>query len=92
MNRILAGLPGVLCLMDDILVFASTQEDHDKRLTVVLSRLQLSGITLNPDKCVFSKKEIKFLGHMINKDGVSADPEKTSAILHLAPPADSSQL
>ena len=77
---------------DDVLVFASTQENHDNRFDVLLKRIQVSGITLNPDKCLFSKKDVKFLGHMINKDGVSADPEKTSASLSRAPPADISQL
>ena len=70
MNRILAGLPGVLCLMDDVLVFASTQEDHDKRLDMVLKRIQTSGIMMNPDKCLFSKKEVKFLVTLSIKIGL----------------------
>ena len=29
MNNILSGLPGVLCHMDDVLIFGSTQQEHD---------------------------------------------------------------
>ena len=36
MSRILEGLAGVLVLMDDVLVFGTTKEEHDSRLTAVL--------------------------------------------------------
>ena len=32
MNDILRGLPGVLCHMDDILVFGATPAEHEQRL------------------------------------------------------------
>ena len=35
MSRILEGLPGVLCLMDDI-IYRSSQEEHDSRLEATL--------------------------------------------------------
>ena len=38
-NRILEGLDGALCLMDDILVFGSSPEEHDSRLSAVMQRL-----------------------------------------------------
>ena len=36
MNDILSGLPGVLCHVDDILVFGATSSEHDDRLRAVL--------------------------------------------------------
>ena len=71
----LEGLQGVLCLMDDVLVYGRDQEDHDKRLEVVLQRIESIGVTLNPEKCEFSKDQLKYLGHIINKDGVKADSQ-----------------
>ena len=59
----LEGLQGVLCLMDDILVCGQDQEEHDKRLEGMLKRTESAGITLNPNKCEFSKDQLKFLGH-----------------------------
>ena len=47
----LAGLQGVLCLMDDVLVYGQDQEEHDQRLEAVLQRMQAAGVMLNPDKC-----------------------------------------
>ena len=55
MNDILSGLPGVLSHIDDVLVFGATQAEHDDRLQTVLDRIRAAGITLNADKCQFSK-------------------------------------
>ncbi len=86
MNRILEGLEGVVCLIDDVLVFASSQEEHDRRLAAVLQRLKEAGVTLNRVKCEFNKRSIKFLGHIIDKDGIRADPDKTAAVSSMDPP------
>ena len=40
MQRILDGLEGVECQMDDMLVYGERQEHHDERLTAVLTRLE----------------------------------------------------
>ena len=41
-----------------------------------LERLQKHGITLNKEKCLFATDSLKFLGHIVGKEGVRADPEK----------------
>ena len=92
MNKILSDLPGVLCLIDDILVYGSSKEEHNKRLEAVLKRIQSAGITLNKAKCEFGKETIKFLGHLINSNGVSADPQKIEAILNTKAPCSVSEL
>ena len=92
MNQILEGLPGVLCHLDDILVFGGDISEHDARLRAVLLRIRAAGITLNKAKCEFGKNEITFLGHVINQSGISADPEKLSAIKEMPPPANITEL
>lgn len=46
MTEILGDIPGVVCLVDDILVTGRTQAEHDKRLRIVLTRLSKAGLTL----------------------------------------------
>jgi hypothetical protein len=92
MLKVLEGLEGVICQMDDILICGETQEEHDARLEAVIQRLSTAGITLNPDKCVFSKPEVKFLGHIINNEGIHVDPEKTKAITEFAAPKNRKEL
>ena len=66
MSKILSGLPGVLCHMDDVLIFGSRQTEHDGRLTSVLQRLQAAGATLNKTKCEFGVHTVKLRGHIID--------------------------
>ena len=55
----------MICQVDDILVFASSQEEHDQRLAAVLDRLREANVTLNSDKYEFSKSSVTFLGQVI---------------------------
>jgi len=74
--------------MDDILVFGSTPKEHDDRLTACSSNSNSSSeVTLNREKCSFGQRKLKFLGHVIDKNGVSADPEKITAITQMKAPS-----
>ena len=83
-SEILTGLQGTLCQMDDILVFGKDQAEHDARLVAVLTRIEEAGGTLNPQKCEFSRDNLKFLGHVIDSSGIRADPDKTAAITKIS--------
>ncbi|UYV83440.1 K02A2.6-like [Cordylochernes scorpioides] len=54
--------------------------------------LQNSGLTLNKEKCIFSVKEIKFLGHLITERGVLPDPNKVQAIREFPSPSSISEV
>ena len=82
MFQMLAGLLGTVCMMDDVLVYRATQEEHDDRLRKVLQRIQDSGMTLNPEKCKLSCNRVKFLGHIVDEAGIRPDPEKIQGIVH----------
>ena len=64
------------------------QHQHDERLEAVLKRLLEAGVTLNLDKCVFSTKQAKFLGHVISSNGIEVDPDKEKAIADLPTPTN----
>ena len=70
MNALLKDLDGVLCLMDDVLVYGKSQSEHDDRLVAVLNRIEECGMMLNSGKCEFAKAQVKFLGHIIDQNGV----------------------
>ncbi len=81
MSEILGDLDGVVCQMDDVLVFG---EEHDQRL---LQCIRVAGLTLSKGKCEFSKDTIKFLGHIIDASGVRPDPDKLRAIKEMKQPS-----
>ena len=92
MSQLLTGLHGVLCLMDDVLVFRKDEKEHSDRLDAALKRIEMAGVTLNPSKCEFGKDLLKFLGHLIDEQGIQADPEKTSGMREMKPPSNVPEL
>lgn len=60
-DTVLAGIAGVCCFFDDILVVGGTDEEHDKRLRQVLDRLSQRGVRLKKDKCVFGQRQVQYL-------------------------------
>ena len=53
---------------------------------------EAAGVTLSTQKCEFVKERLKFLRHIISKDGVRADPGKTTAVLEMKPPQNIAEL
>ncbi|XP_037529171.1 uncharacterized protein LOC119406504 [Rhipicephalus sanguineus] len=88
MARILEGQEGVANMIDDILVFGRTRQEHDARLSQVLSRLAKAGITLNEDKCRFGVSEVSFLGVVVSAKGIRPDPSKVEAVKAMEAPTD----
>ena len=61
-------------------------DQHRKDIKAVLRALLEAKIKLKPTKCEFHQQETKYLGFIVNPEGVRADPVKTSAIDVWQPP------
>ena len=61
--------------MEDVLIFGCNKAEHDTRLeAALLARIKAAGITLNKDEYAFEQEKLQFLGHVIDRNGISADP------------------
>ncbi|MCG8047963.1 MAG: RNase H-like domain-containing protein, partial [Candidatus Thiodiazotropha endolucinida] len=82
MEVVLAGLHWKICLiyLDDIIVIGKTFEDMINNLECVFKRFEESGLKLKPRKCQLFKREVEFLGHVVNESGVGTDPKKIECI------------
>lgn len=78
--------PNVFVYLDDIVIVTQTFEDHLKILDEVFSRLRKAKLTVSFDKCHFCRPELKYLGYVIDKNGLHVDPEKVQAMLQLPVP------
>uniref|UniRef100_A0A1X7VWW3 Reverse transcriptase domain-containing protein n=1 Tax=Amphimedon queenslandica TaxID=400682 RepID=A0A1X7VWW3_AMPQE len=54
-SDILTGAQGVVSMTDNILVFGKDQDKHDACPREALRQIKEAGLTLNRDKCQFSK-------------------------------------
>lgn len=60
--------------------------NHDQKVIRLLERAKQVNLKLNKNKGKLRQAEVKFMGHVISKDGLKPDPEKVSAIKNMPKP------
>ena len=85
-QTLIADIPGVQNVSDDIVVYGRNQNEHDAALDQTLCRLNESGLTINLTKCEFNKPSIEFFGYIFSADGLAPTPEKVKALQDAAEP------
>ncbi|XP_011707937.1 PREDICTED: uncharacterized protein K02A2.6-like [Wasmannia auropunctata] len=84
--------PRVFVYLDDIIVISSTFEEHLETLREVFERLRRANLRLNPEKCRFCVDRLKYLGHIVDEEGIRTDPEKTQAVTQWPTPQTVKQI
>ena len=56
--------------IDDLLTASNSLEKHYQHVQMVFRHLDEYVVVINPSKCRLSQAEIKFLGHLIRKEGI----------------------
>ncbi|XP_033726166.1 uncharacterized protein LOC117315870 [Pecten maximus] len=87
MCRVLQGFESfAIAYLDDILIFSQTKEDHLQHIQQTFDRLKSHCLKLKLKKCYFMQEETKYLGFIINRDGVKPDTDKVKAIQSMPAP------
>ncbi|GJY99635.1 reverse transcriptase domain-containing protein [Tanacetum coccineum] len=70
----------------------ATREEHEVHLGLVLELLKEEKVYARFSKCEFWLREVHFLRHVINKDGIHVDPSKIEAVKNWEAPRTSSKV
>lgn len=87
MDKVLSGLQGIelFVYLDDIVIYASSLMEHNRKFNKVTERLRDANLRLQPDKCEFLRNEVAYLGHIISEQ-VKPDPQKIEAVKNFLRP------
>ena len=86
------GLPEVIAIVDDKLVYGHSRQEHDQNLQNVFERALSKGIRFNEDKLVVGVSEVEYFGNVLTDQDVKASQSKISAIQNMDPPSCRSEL
>lgn len=82
----------IVVLVDDILVYSQTKEDHEQHLRTALQTLREHQLYTKLSKCDFWLDKVVFLSYVISKDGVSVDPAKIELVVNWERPKSASDI
>jgi len=87
MGALFYDIPVVVIYMDDIIVFGYLDfGSHLVDVTEVLRRLSEAGMQVNPDKCLWFRPAVTYLGFLITREGIKPQPDKIQGILNMTRP------
>ena len=89
MSEMFGDIEDVEVVVDDLLIWGTTEEQHDSRLENVLQRARQHNLKLNKDKSQIKQKEVRYI---IGEDGIKPDPRKVTAVTEMKPPETKEEL
>ena len=78
--------PFVFAYLDDVIIVTEDFNSHLKWLKLVIDKLLAAGLVLNMDKSEFCRSEVKYLGYIVNREGLKVDQDKIAPILNYRAP------
>ena len=82
MEKVLVSLTwnSTIPYLDDCIIFSRTIEKHIERIREAFQRIKDANLKVNPTKSDFFRQKVHSLGHILSREGIQADPEKTSPV------------
>jgi hypothetical protein len=77
---------GVMAYINNVLIYAEIEKKHDELVKEVLKRLEENGLVISPEKCVWARNRVEFLGYIISKQGIEMAKDKVETVLVWEPP------
>ncbi len=92
MAEALAGLSGFHRIVDDIVIYDNTIEDHVSHVRQFLQRFTEKQIALNPQKRNFCVTKVTFAGFHLSSEGYQVEQSITDAISQFPKPTNRTDL
>lgn len=84
--------PHAFAYLDDIIIVNRTFNEHLEWIEKIMTIIREAGLILNFEKSEFCREEVRYLGFLVNRDGLRPDPEKLRPILEYPRPRNAKEL
>ena len=91
-RQVLQDCEGAHNILDDVIVHATTEEEHDHRYENVVRVLSSKGLTLNRNKCQFKMSHLEFMGHVLSARGIGPADVKVKAVVEAREPKSAAEV
>ena len=92
LDDIYKKIPNVTGIADDIMVFGSTEEEHDQAFVNMLEATRANNVSLNSEKLQFKQQRVNFFGHTLTQDGLLPAADKLEALKNISAPSNTKEL
>ena len=93
MHKVLGDMYMTICvgLLDDLNILGDTWKSHLDNTEAILVTFK-HGLKLKPSKCQFFRKEVNFMGHTVNRDGMRPEISKIKVLSNWKPPQNREEM
>ena len=78
--------------LGDIITATNTIKEHQKWLEILLTKIRELQLTANSKKCEFGCLRVRYLGYLLDRDGLRPDPELVESVMQYPVPTTRRQL
>ena len=92
LDDIYRKIPNVTGIADDIIVFGSTEEEHDEAFVSMLEATRANNVSLNSEKLQFKQQSVNFFRHKLTQDGILPAADKLEALKSISASSNTNEL
>ena len=92
LDEILRDIPNVAGIADDILVFGSSDIEHDQVFINMLETCRKNNVGINSEKLQFKQEKINFYEHTLTEKGIQPAEHKLQTTKNIKVPANAAEL
>ncbi len=82
MNKFLRQYIGkfVQVYLNDVIIYSNDLNEHKKHIKAVFEKIREANLKLKPSKCQWFQTELKFVSHLVGRNGIKPDPQNVKKI------------
>ena len=93
MNKVLRQYIGkfVQVYLDDVIIYSNNLMEHKRHIRAVLEKIREANLKLKPSQCQSFQTELKFVGHLVGRNGIRPDPRNVEKIKNAEVPKNTTE-